>query len=76
MATTKKVTVSLPSDLADQLRDEVTAGRAESVSSLVCEAVERRLRADRLDEVLASLRREIGPPSREDRSWVRSVLGR
>ena len=72
----KKVTVSLPGELADRLRDEVVAGRAESVSSLVCEAVQRRLRADRLDEVLAALRLEIGPPNREDRAWVRRVLGR
>jgi Arc/MetJ-type ribon-helix-helix transcriptional regulator len=76
MAGSKKVTISLPARLAEQVRDEVAAGRAETVSSLVCEAIERRLRSDRLDDVLAALRREIGPPSREDRAWVRRVLGR
>jgi Arc/MetJ-type ribon-helix-helix transcriptional regulator len=73
---TKKVTVSLPAELADQVKEEVACGRAESVSSLVSEALEGRLRSDRLDEVLAQLRHQLGPPSREDRAWVRRVLGR
>jgi Arc/MetJ-type ribon-helix-helix transcriptional regulator len=73
---TRKITVSIPEALALQLREEVESGRAETVSSLVCEAVERRLRADQLDEVLADLRKAIGPPTREDARWVRRVLGR
>jgi Arc/MetJ-type ribon-helix-helix transcriptional regulator len=73
---TRKITVSVPEDLADEIKEEVACGRADSVSALVCEAVKDRLQEDRLDEVLAELRREIGPPTREDREWVRSVLGR
>ena len=73
---TRKLTVSLPQDLADRLREEVDMGRAESVSALVGDAVSQRLRCDRLEEVLAGLRRELGPPTKEDREWVRQVLGR
>jgi len=72
----KKITVSMPVDLAELLREEVEEGRAESVSALVCDAVHRRLRSDRLDEVLADLRRGLGPPTEEDEEWVRQVLGR
>ena len=72
----KKITVSMPADLAELLREEVEEGRAESVSALVCDAVHRRLRSDRLDEVLADLRRELGPATEEDEEWVRQVLGR
>ena len=73
---TKKVTVSLPEELADQLREEVQTGRAESVSALVGEAVSQRLRSDRLEEVLVGLRQELGSPTKEDREWVKRLLGR
>ena len=76
LMSTTRLTVSLPLDVARQMRDAVEAGRAESISALVCEAVTKRLRVDHFDEVLAQAIEEAGPPTEEDLAWVRRALGR
>jgi Arc/MetJ-type ribon-helix-helix transcriptional regulator len=60
MASTKKVTVTLPAETADELSRRAETGAIPSVSAYVTAAVERQVRRDRdrsrLEEVFG------GPP--------------
>jgi predicted transcriptional regulator len=72
-------TITLPPDLLAWARDEVAAGRAESVEALVAQALQER-RAEieyvcgKLDEARASLARGEGVPLdeafRQIDSWI------
>ena len=55
-----KVAVSMPAELAEQVRESAAEGR-ESVSGWIAEAVRQRLRMKALDELLCLLEREDGP---------------
>ena len=55
--------------------EEVTAGRAPSLSAWVASAMMERARRDTLADVLADIRAELGPATDEETAWARSVLG-
>jgi Arc/MetJ-type ribon-helix-helix transcriptional regulator len=59
MANTRKVTVTLPTDIADYLSQRAESGTIESVSSYVAEAVGRKVHRDR-DR--AQLEKALGGP--------------
>lgn len=72
--TTAKVAISIPTDVLRQARDEVKAGRARSLSALVSEAVDEKLRRDELADILDAMDAEHGKPGAEARKWARRVL--
>lgn len=77
MATTQKVTVTLPIDAVEAIRHLVADGRADSVSGFVQHAV-----SVALDDIAGwatllaqSLAETGGPMTSEERSWADGVLG-
>jgi len=46
------------------------------VSAWVAAAMHDRARGERLADVLAEIRSELGPATDEETAWARSVLGR
>ena len=73
--TREKVAVSIPRPLIEQAREEVQAGRADSLSALMAEALAEKLTSRRLADILSEWDMEYGPPSAEDDAWARRVLG-
>ncbi len=77
MASTQKVTVTLPSESVAAIRELVRSGRAASVSGFVQHAV--RLCLDDVTEWSLTLDRALaetgGPLTEEERAWAASVLG-
>jgi hypothetical protein len=74
--TTAKVALSIDAGVLDLAKKRVKAGRAKSLSALVTEAVDEKLRRDDLADLLDALDKERGPPSRAARSWAKKVLAR
>ncbi|WP_327297016.1 MULTISPECIES: hypothetical protein [unclassified Streptomyces] len=60
---TKKYTVTLPEELAEEIRSEVGPG---SFSAYVTAAIERQRERDRLGELVAWLEKEHGPVTEEE----------
>lgn len=71
----RRITVSVPPGALDAAAELVRAGKAESLSAWVGEAMEEKARRERLSDVLAEIRADIGPATREETRWARSVLG-
>lgn len=74
--TTAKVAVSIPKDTLELARKEVRAGRSKSLSALISEALDDRLRRRELAEILDAMDAEHGPPNKAARAWAKRVLGR
>lgn len=55
-----KLAISLPPDLAEQVRESAEA-KQQTVSGWLAEAAQKRLRAEALDRFLDDLDRELGP---------------
>jgi hypothetical protein len=70
-----KVAVSIPRDILERARVEVSTGRAKNLSALVSETLDERLGRDELGEILDAMDAEHGPPSKSARSWAKRVLG-
>lgn len=71
MATTKKYSVSLPEELAEEIRKRVGAG---AFSAYVAEALEHRLAREKLGEIVADFETRNGPISQEEIAAARAVL--
>ena len=74
--TTAKVALSIDADVLDLAKKRVKAGRAKSLSALVTEAVDEKLRRDDLTALLDALDAEHGPPGKAARTWAKRVLAR
>lgn len=74
--TRAKVAVTIPADVLKQAREQVKAGRAKSLSALVTDAVEEKVRRDQLLEILDEMDVTFGRPSKEDERWAKRVLKR
>jgi len=72
---TKKIAVSLPDELVAVARDAVAGGRAASVSAYVAQAIEQHGRYGELDQLLAEMEAQAGPPTADDHRWARRALG-
>ncbi|MEW2413390.1 ribbon-helix-helix domain-containing protein [Streptomyces sp. NPDC046866] len=59
---TKKVTITLPEETLEYIKEQVDA---RGVSAFVTEAVERRIAAHKLTELAGMLEEEFGPYSEE-----------
>lgn len=71
----RKLTISVPDDVADEVRSAVRAGQASSVSGYFVAAVQRYRTSMTLDEWLNQVDAELGPPSAEAFARVDAQLG-
>jgi hypothetical protein len=74
--TTTKVALTLSSDVLMLAKKRVRAGHAKSLSSLVSDAVDEKLRRDELRELLDAMDDQHGKPGKAARTWARRVLAR
>jgi len=72
----RKIAVTVPDDLVRKAEDEVTAGRARSLSAYVTEAVRERLQRDELADILKRMDEELGAPKRADTEWAARVVAK
>jgi hypothetical protein len=70
-----RVTVTVDQETVRTAEAAVAAGRAPSVSAWVAAAMSERARRERLADVLADIRAELGPATDDETAWARSVLG-
>ncbi len=70
-----KLTISVPDEVADEVRSAVRAGQASSVSGYVVAAVQHYRQSMTLDEWLDQVDAELGPPSAEAFARVDAQLG-
>ncbi|MFE0103360.1 hypothetical protein [Streptomyces sp. NPDC059009] len=68
---TKKYTVTLPEELAEEIRDEVGPG---AFSAYVTRAIERQRERDRLGELVAWMQEEGEPLTEEERAAADAEL--
>ena len=73
--TRQKIAITLPEEQVAAARQAVADGRAASVSAYISQALARRDADEELAESIAEIYAETGPPSEEDRTWARRVLG-
>ena len=72
----ERVSVNLPAEYAEQIRQIVSAGNADSIASYVLEAVQARLHRDQsLSELKDLFDRKGQGPSAQHLAWARDVLG-
>ncbi len=70
-----RITVTVDEAALRAAETAVAEGRAASVSAWVAAAMAEHARRERLSDVLADLRAELGPATDEETAWARSVLG-
>lgn len=73
--TRRRITVTVPPAALQAADELVRAGKAESLSAWVGEAMAEKARREKLGDLLAEIRAEIGPATKEETQWARSVLG-
>lgn len=69
------MTVTVRPEVLALAEDEVSAGRASSLSAWVDQAMEEKARREDLIVLLAEMRADNGPATDEEDAWARSVLG-
>jgi len=74
--TAAKVAITIPAAVLEAAKKEVEAGHATSLSALVSEAVDEKLRRNELAELLDALDAKHGPPGKSARAWAKRVLAR
>lgn len=67
--------MTVSSEAIEAAEAAVTAGQTPSISVWVAGAMTERARRERLADVLAEIRTELGPATDEETAWARSVLG-
>lgn len=81
MTKVSKMTISLPQEQAEQVREAVARGEASSVSGYISAALMAVMAApasedeDTLADLVADMIAEDGPPSAEAYAWADKVLG-
>ncbi|MEV0007433.1 hypothetical protein AB0M10_20230 [Streptomyces sp. NPDC051840] len=68
---TKKYTVTLPEELAEEIRSEVGPG---AFSAYVTHAIERQREQDRLGELVAWMQEKDGPLTEEEQAAASAEL--
>lgn len=71
---TRKVTITLPAELIDTIKEAVEEGTAESVSGYITDAVRRQIDRDPLDHLIADMIAETGEPGPEHFAAVDEFL--
>lgn len=71
---TTKITVTVPEDLAAYIRQQVEAGRFDSVSAYITRAAESMRDFDPLDLLIASMIAETGEPGDHAQAWIKDAI--
>jgi hypothetical protein len=71
----KRITISVPEEIAAKAQRAAEAGQAESVSAYFVRLAEREPDWAQAQTILDEMIAEAGGISDEDRAWARSVLG-
>jgi hypothetical protein len=71
-----KVAISIPAAVLKQAKQQVRTGHAKSLSALVTEAVEEKVRRNELLEILDRMSVEFGKPNKAAQAWAKRVLKR
>jgi hypothetical protein len=74
--TAAKVAISIPARVLKEAKQQVRSGHAKSLSALVTEAVEDKVRRNELTEILNQMDAEFGKPSKAALAWAKRVLKR
>jgi hypothetical protein len=70
-----RVTVTVRRQLLTRAEKQVRSGRAKSVSAWVDAAMEEKARREDLATLLAEMKAETGPATKDEEEWARNVLG-
>ena len=73
LMTAAKIAVTLPEDLLRRARQRVKAGRAESMSALVSQALDELVLRDELANILEELDAEGGRAGQAAQAWARRL---
>ncbi len=71
-----KIPVSVPDHVLRRARDQVTAGKAKTLSALVSEAVEEKVSRDELSEILDAMDAQLGRPDKAAKARARRLFKR
>lgn len=75
MRTTKRITITVPTDLVAKVKEEVEAGFAPSVSAWITDAMWAKAPGRDFDEVLDEwLEESGGPMTEEEEAWADEIL--
>jgi hypothetical protein len=74
--TKERVTISVEPEVVQIAREDVEAGRAETVSGAIEDAVVSRAKRRALREALDMREAEFGPISEEARAWAKKEMAR
>lgn len=70
-----RVTVTVRRQLLTRAEGQVKRGRAKSVSAWVDSAMEEKARREDLASLLADMKSDNGPATKDEEEWARNVLG-
>jgi Arc/MetJ-type ribon-helix-helix transcriptional regulator len=73
---TAKITVTVPEELAAYIREQVEAGKFDSVSAYMTQAAEYLRDVDPLDLIIASMIAEGGEPDEQARAWMDDAMAK
>jgi Arc/MetJ-type ribon-helix-helix transcriptional regulator len=71
---TKKIGISLSDELYEWAQQAVSAGRAETVSSVIAQALEAERRRAALRSLVEDLKAEAGEPTAQDYAWADEAI--
>ena len=74
--TTSKLAIRLSKDLLARVRQEVRAGRADSVSGYIAQVLAKQEKQESLRALLQDLIEQHGQPSAKDKKWAERALAR
>jgi hypothetical protein len=74
--TAAKIAITISEEVLELAKKRVKAGRAKSLSALVNDAVDEKLRRDELAALLDAMDVKHGPPGKAARTWAKRVLAR
>jgi Arc/MetJ-type ribon-helix-helix transcriptional regulator len=72
----RRITVSIPEELADEAVAATRSGRAASVLAYVADAMREKSGRYTLADVLDQLDAELGPPGPEAEAWAKREADR
>lgn len=71
----ERITVSARREVLQAAETQVKRGNARSVSAWVDAAMEQKAKLEDLATLLAEMKSDSGPVSREEERWARRVIG-
>jgi hypothetical protein len=74
MRTTERITVTLPTQVADQVRAKVEVGAAETVSGYIADLLVERFREENVERFLADMAAGGEPMTEAAREWARETI--